>query len=118
MCAYIADKGEKKSGILSKAVTVATKPAKCVIKKAAAKKKAIVLKWKKKAGSGYEITYSTKKNFSGAKTIKVKGARKSSYTIKKLISGKTYYVKIRAYKKVGNKIYHGGYSARKAVKVE
>ncbi len=118
VCAYIADKGEKKSGILSKAVTVATKPAKCVIKKASAKNKSIVLNWKKKAGSGYEITYSTKKNFSGAKTIKVKGARKSSYTIKKLKAGKTYYVKIRAYKKAGNKIYRGAYSARKAVKVK
>lgn len=115
MCAYITTKGEKTKGDLSEAITAATKPAKCVIKKVTAKKKSIVLKWKKKSGSGYEITYSTKKNFSKAKTIKVKGANKLSYTIKKLKSGKTYYVKIRAYKKVGNKVYRGAYSVKKTV---
>ncbi len=117
VCAYITTKGEKTKGDLSGAITAATKPAKCVIKKVTAKKKSIVLKWKKKSGSGYEITYSTKKNFSKAKTIKVKGANKLSYTIKKLKSGKTYYVKIRAYKKVGNKVYRGAYSVKKTVTV-
>lgn len=118
VCAYVSEKGEKNSGDFSKAVTAATKPAKCVIKKVTVKKKSIVLKWKKRAGSGYEITYSTKKNFSKAVTIKVKGANKLSYTIKKLKSGTTYYVKVRAYKKVGNKIYRGAYSAKKAVTVK
>lgn len=117
VCAYITTKGEKTNGDLSEAITAATKPAKCVIKKVTAKKKSIVLKWKKESGSGYEITYSAKKNFSKAKTIQVKGTNKLSYTIKKLKSGKTYYVKIRAYRKVGNKVYRGAYSVKKTVTV-
>ncbi len=117
VCAYVmADK--KYSGTCSQTVTTATKPAKVKVTSVTAKKKAIILKWKKTAGSGYEITYSTKKNFSGAKTTKVSGAYKSSCRVKKLKSNKTYYVKIRAFKKVGNKIYRGAYSAKKKVKVK
>ena len=116
VCAYAAD--VKNVGDVSKTVTAATKPGKGNLKKATAKKGAITLKWKKTAGNGYEITYSTRKNFSGAKTIKVSGASKTSYTIKKLKSQKTYYVKIRAYTKVGSNITHGAYSARKKIKTK
>lgn len=116
-CAYVsADKNYK--GDFSNSVTTATKPAKVSIKTVTAKKKAVAFKWKKTAGSGYEITYSTKKNFSGAKTVKVDGSSKLSYTVNKLKSKKTYYVKIRAYKKVGNKIYRGAYSVKKKVKIK
>lgn len=117
VCAFTsADK--KYKGDFSNSVTTATKPSKISIKTVTAKKKALALKWKKTAGSGYEITYSSKKNFSGAKTVKINGASKSSCTVKKLKSKKTYYVKIRAYKKVGGKIYRGPYSARKQVKTK
>lgn len=117
VCAFTsADK--KYKGDFSNSVTTATKPSKVSIKTVTAKKKALALKWKKTVGSGYEITYSSKKNFSGAKTVKINGASKSSCTVKKLKSKKTYYVKIRAYKKVGGKIYRGPYSARKQVKTK
>lgn len=116
VCAYAG--ANKSEGDVSEIVTAATKPAKCGIKKAAAKKNRVTLKWKKMAGSGYEITYSTRKNFSGAKTIRVRGASKTSYTIRKLESNKTYYVKVRAYRKVGNNFYRGAYSAKKTVKVK
>lgn len=117
VCAFTsADK--KYKGDFSNSVTTATKSSKVSIKTVTAKKKALALKWKKTAGSGYEITYSSKKNFSGAKTVKINGASKSSCTVKKLKSKKTYYVKIRAYKKVGGKIYRGPYSARKQVKTK
>ena len=65
-------------------------------------KKAFTVKWKKqkKQISGYQIQYGTKKNFSKAKTVTVK----SKNTTKKKITGcaakKTYYVRIRTYKKV------------------
>ena len=117
VCAFTsADK--KYKGDFSNSVTTATKPSKVSIKTVTAKKKALALKWKKTAGSGYEITYSSKKNFSGAKTVKINGASKSSCTVKKLKSKKTYYVKIRAYKKVGGKRYRGPYSARNQVKTK
>ena len=66
--------------------------------KAAAQSKALKLTWKKSSSiSGYEIQYSTSKNFASAKTIKVSKS-KTSYTIKKLKGSKKYYVRIRAYK--------------------
>lgn len=68
--------------------------------KAVAQSKALKLTWKKISSiSGYEIQYSTSKNFTSSKTMTVKVSKsKSSYTIKKLKGSKKYYVRIRAYK--------------------
>lgn len=61
------------------------------------KKKTLELSWKKVSGaSGYQIQFSTKKSFKGAKKISVKKS-KSKYIISKLNAGKKYYVRIRAY---------------------
>lgn len=73
--------------------------------KATAGKKKLTLKWKKKSGvDGYQIQISTNKNYSKKQTYTL-GKNKTSKTItkyngKKLKSKKTYYVRIRAYKKV------------------
>lgn len=65
--------------------------------KATAKKRAIVLTWKKNLRiSGYQIQISTKKNFKGAKKISLKKS-KSKYKVSKLKPDKKYYVRIRAY---------------------
>jgi len=70
--------------------------------KAKSKKKALTLSWKKdKNADGYQIQYSTKASFKGAKTKQV-SKNKTSTTIKKLKSNKNYYVRIRAYKKYTN----------------
>ncbi|MBR4759222.1 MAG: fibronectin type III domain-containing protein, partial [Lachnospiraceae bacterium] len=82
------------------------------------KKKAIALKWKKISGAkGYEIQYSTKKNFK--KNSKTKTTKKVKYTIKSLKKKKTYYVRVRAYKTdvAGKKVY-GKWSKVKKVKVK
>lgn len=66
--------------------------------KATAQSKALKLTWKKSSSiSGYEIQYSTSKNFASAKTVKVSKG-KTGYTIKNLKGNKKYYVRIRAYK--------------------
>ncbi len=93
---------------------------KTLISKLTAKKKAIVVKWKRPKGkvSGYRIEYSLKKNFKGAKTINVKGAKKASYTIKKLKSKKVYYVRIRTYYQKGNVVYLSSWSKAKKIKVK
>lgn len=63
-------------------------------------KTAMTVKWKKQSGiTGYRISYGTNKKLKKAKTITVGKAAASSKTIKKLKAGKTYYVKVRAYKK-------------------
>lgn len=65
--------------------------------KKSAKKATITLKFKKVSGvKKYQVQYSTKKNFKGAKTKTIK---KNTYTIKKLKKGKKYYVRVRATKK-------------------
>ena len=81
------------------------------------KSKKILLKYKKISGAkGYEISYSTNKKFK--KAVTKKNTAKTSYTISKLKKGKTYYVRIRAYKmdSTGKKVY-GKYSSVKKVKI-
>ena len=103
-----------------------TKPAKVTVKttklKSAknAKGKKIVVKWKKNtAGNGYQIQYSTSKKFAkGNKTKTISKNKTTSYTIKKLKKKKTYYVRIRTYKKVSGKTYYSEWSSVKKVKIK
>ncbi|MER2143609.1 MAG: fibronectin type III domain-containing protein, partial [Eubacteriales bacterium] len=68
--------------------------------------KQITLTWKKQNNiTGYQIQYSLKKNFSGGKTVLVNKAATLTKVIKNLKAGKTYYVRIRTYKKVNKKSY-------------
>lgn len=61
---------------------------------------AMTVNWKKRSGvTGYQISYGTSKKLRKAKNATVGKASASARTIKKLKSGKTYYVKVRAYKK-------------------
>ena len=84
-----------------------------------AKGKKLVVKWKKNtAGNGYQIQYSTSKKFAkGNKTKTISKNKTTSYTIKKLKKKKTYYVRIRTYKKVSGKTYYSGWSSVKKVKI-
>lgn len=82
-------------------------------------KKYITLNWKTITGStGYQIQYSTSKNFAKAKTVKIAGAKKHSTTIKKLTSKKTYYVRVRAYRIANRKTVYGSWSGSKKVVVK
>ena len=96
-----------------------SKPKGTKIKKLKPGRKKITVVWKKqtKNTTGYQIQYSTKKSFKKAKTIKVKGSKKTSKVIKKLKSGKRYYVRIRTYRTVKGKKYVSSWSKRKSVKV-
>ena len=46
-------------------------------------------------------------------TVTVKGAKTVKYALKSLKSKKTYYVRIRAYKKVSGKTYYSGWTKGK-----
>lgn len=65
---------------------------------------------------GYEIQYSTSKNFTKSTTSSVK-TKKESATLKNLKAGKKYYVRVRAYKNVSGITVYGKYSSVKSVKV-
>ena len=85
------------------------------VSKVTAAKKSLKVKIKReKSISGYQIQYSLKKNFKGAKKVTLKKNSKTSTTIKKLKSKKTYYVRVRTYKTVNGKKYYSAWS--KAVK--
>ncbi len=75
------------------------------------KKKEIKFTWGKvKVCNGYQIQYSTSKSFKSPKTIKIASQKTCSKTIKKLKSGKKYYIRIRAYKTVNGKNIYGNWS--------
>lgn len=105
-------------------LTITAKWAKVSVSKAKlssaknSKKKTLVVKAKKTSGAaGYEYIIATNKKFK--KNVKKSTTTKTSVTFKKLKKGKTYYVKVRAYKKdsANSKVY-GSYSAVKKVKIK
>ena len=74
--------------------------------------------WKKnRYVTGYEIQYSVNKNFRSGSKKTVSGASKTKYTLTKLQKNKTYYVRIRTYKKSGTKKYYSSWSKEKAVRI-
>lgn len=81
-------------------------------------KKSLKLSWKKSSdASGYEIQYSLNRKFKNLKKITIKKASKTKYTIKGLKKKKNYYVRIRAYKKIGSaKMYSNWKKALKKTK--
>ncbi len=70
-----------------------------------------------KSISGYQMIYSTDKNFK-KNTFTRDLKKKTSVTLTNLVKGTTYYFKVRAYKKdsTGNLVY-GKYSAVRSCKV-
>ncbi|MDE6659463.1 MAG: fibronectin type III domain-containing protein [Eubacterium sp.] len=80
--------------------------------------KGFTLKWKKQATqtNGYEIQYSTDKNFKKSnKTATVSKNSTVSQTIKKLTAKKKYYVRIRTYKTVNGTNYYSDWSSSKSI---
>ncbi len=71
---------------------------------------AIEIFWKKVQDcDGYEISYSTRSNFSDNKSLIVNGSEKTSLRISGLIKGQKYYARVRAFKNVGKGHVYGEY---------
>lgn len=78
--------------------------------------KKLKAKWKKSSGAdGYEIYFSSSEKGKYKKLASVSSGSKTSYS--KKMSAKTYYVKIRPYKKSGNQKLYGAFSAVKKVTI-
>lgn len=102
----------------TKPIETAIAPKKAVLKKVKAtgkKKVKIIVKKTSEKINGYEVILSTKKNFKKAKKVTTK---KNIVTVRKLKAGKKYFVKVRAFKKVGNKKIYGKDSTVKKVIVK
>lgn len=113
-------KGKSSLYDMTDGAVVTKKPGKVTISslKSTSTKK-MTVKWKKvSTAEGYQVVYSTSSKFTSKKTITVSKSTLSR-TVKSLKKGKTYYVKVRAYRKdvKGNKVY-GTYSTVKKVKVK
>lgn len=94
-----------------------SKPTISSVKNKKAKQMTVKLKKKVSGAKGYEMVYTTDKNFKKSK--KTVRFTSTSKTVKSLKKGKTYYVKVRAYKvDSANKRVYGKYSAVKKVKIK
>ena len=81
--------------------------------------KKLTVKWGKNSkATGYQIYYSTSSSFSSYKSVTISDPATVSKTISSLTSGKTYYVKVRAYKTVSSTKYYSPWSSVKSVKVK
>lgn len=109
---------KKEYGSYSEIVCAKPVLSKTTITVSSTSKKATI-KWNKVLGaSGYKVysatssdgTYSLKKTITSINTL--------SYTNTNLVSGKTYYYKVRAYRNVNGKVVYGPYSAVKSKKIK
>lgn len=75
--------------------------------------------WRKGSqNNGYQISYSTDADFFTQTTKTVKGAGKTSLTVKKLQPKTLYYVRVRTYKTVKGAVYYSDWSKAKRVKTK
>lgn len=80
-------------------------------------KKTAAVSWNKVGSvSGYQLYRSTSKK-GRYQCVKTLSSKSGSYKNSKLKSKKTYYYKIRAYKKVNGKTFYSGFSAIKKIKM-
>ena len=72
----------------------------------------VILSWSKASGvSGYQVQQYVKEKWQAVGTT-----AKTTYTVKKLTTGKTYKFRVRAYKKSGKKTVYGKASAAVSAK--
>ncbi|MCM1113950.1 MAG: fibronectin type III domain-containing protein [Clostridium sp.] len=104
------------SGTATKSFTI--KPKNTSLSSVSAGSKKFTVKWKKYTTqtTGYQIQYSTDKNFKkNNKTVTVSSSKTTSKTISKLSGKKKYYVRIRTYKTVNGTKYYSSWSSAKSV---
>lgn len=82
-------------------------------------KRSLKVTWKRNSkASGYQVQIASNKSFTkNKKTATISKNKTTSKTFKKL-KKKTYYAKVRAYKKVSGQKLYGSYSKVKKAKVK
>ena len=116
---YIAKGGKNYFSPWSATLTSPTLPTGTSITKTAGGSRSFTTQWKKNtAVKGYQIQYSLKSNFSGAKIVTVKSNKTLKTTVKKLSAKKVYYVRIRTYKTISKVNYFSTWSKTMKVKTK
>lgn len=118
VAAYTTDSstktGAKSSKVSTKTLTATPK----ISSATSPKSKKITIKWGKVACSGYQVQYSTTKNFKRNFldfTVKKSATSKTFSTYR---AKTTYYVRMRSYRTEGKKKVYSAWSATKSVKVK
>ena len=108
VCAYTAGlQGKNANTKAACRVTAVT------VKAAKAGKRKLSVSWRKNSkASGYQIRYSLKSSFSGAKTVMVRSGKTTTKKLTGLKRGKRYYITVRAYKTVKGKKYYSSWSKK------
>lgn len=102
----------------TKSYTFYITPKNTSLSKVTAAKKGFKATWKKQTTqtTGYEIQYSTDKNFKkGVKTVRISKNKTTSKSVSKLSAKKKYYVRIRTYKMCGKTKVASSWSGAKSV---
>lgn len=88
------------------------------VKKAASRKLNVVWASHKTQTTGFQVRYATTKKFKSGtyKTVTLTSKSATSKALTKLKAGKTYYVKVRAYKTVDGKKIYSSWSKVKSAK--
>lgn len=118
--AYQIDDSEKTYAPFGAVVSQYTSIAKPKLNSAkSTSKKKIKASWSKVGGaSGYQVMWSTYKNFSKNYKTKSVKAKYLSKTVTTAQSKKTYYVRVRAYKTINGKKVYSLWSSTKKVKTK
>lgn len=118
--AYQIDDSEKTYAPFGAVVSQYTSIAKPKLNSAkSTSKKKIKASWSKVGGaSGYQVMWSTYKNFSKNYKTKSVKAKYRSKTVTTAQSKKTYYVRVRAYKTISGKKVYSPWSNTKKVKTK
>ena len=96
-------------GVITKSFAIY--PAKQVIQRIYGTKAGFFVDWAQKgSATGYEISYSQRADFKGAKSVKVTNNRTDKKTVSGLARYKKYYVRVRSYTVTGGKTYNGAWS--------
>jgi len=114
ICSYVGTH----NGSISDKMRAPVKPSKGSLKKLkTGSSHYVTAYWYKRTGTGYQIKRATNSKFtSNVKTYKVTSSNTLSKKMTGLTKGKTYYVKVRAYKTYGGKTVYGPWSGYKKIK--
>ena len=112
------DTAANTNGTISKSLTTykVTAPVIAYALNSVSKKAAV--SWGKNAkATGYEIQCSLSSSFSSPKKVTITSNATVKTTLSSLTVGKTYYIRIRAYKTVSSTKYYSNWSTAKTVKI-
>jgi hypothetical protein len=113
----VTGKGENYAG--TRELTFKILPKKNKITSLKKAKKAFTVKWTKdNKATGYQVSYGLKKNFKGAKTVKITKNTTVSKKVSKLKAKKKYFVRVRTYVTSGEQTIYGVWSPVKSVKTK